>query len=344
MSSDSPVSSSQSSSHSKYLASHPMKYVENQGLENVVNFINSQIIGSAKLNSKCEVFSFQKGTHASSQVASTMSTIIEDKNTEKSSTKSTTDTATGADTGSTTTGTGTDTQTSSGPFLEPWSPSGVSKPISIRRKRSNSNTIDTANNGWSIKLPARKRSSSLGDLSKPSAQRLLISLISTLNDFFPDYDFITTKADQFVSQNINNVIGNVNSHFAELTAVDPLFLQKLWQSIDEAIVMRKCEVFTYVPLPYEDDDPIHIHSFWSFNYFFYNEDSQKICCFMCVASNKYNHPDNDFNVTGDYDDYDDDDEYYNNDDNEDYDDAFSMNCDTDDDDEGNAGGDFEGII
>jgi hypothetical protein len=41
--------------------------------------------------------------------------------------------------------------------------------------------------------PGRRRATSLGDLKEPTSKKLLIDLISTLDEFFPDYDFETTK-------------------------------------------------------------------------------------------------------------------------------------------------------
>jgi hypothetical protein len=116
----------------------------------------------------------------------------------------------------------------------------------------------------------RRRASSLGDLSKPSARRLLVDMISTLNEFFPDYDFETTKPEQFVVQELNNVIRTVNSHFAELTETDTHFIDRLWQGIDDSIDLDRCEIFSYVPDMTED--PFSDCSLWSFNYFFFNGD------------------------------------------------------------------------
>jgi len=133
----------------------------------------------------------------------------------------------------------------------------------------------------------RRRASSLGDLSKPSARRLLVDMISTLNEFFPDYDFETTKPEQFVVQELNNVIRTVNSHFAELTETDTHFIDRLWQGIDDSIDLNRCEIFSYVPDMTED--PFSDCSLWSFNYFFFNGDLKRITYFTCVATSKYSY-------------------------------------------------------
>jgi hypothetical protein len=44
--------------------------------------------------------------------------------------------------------------------------------------------------------------------------RLLIDLISTLDDFFPDYDFHSTKPEQFLKKDVTHLIQLVNSYLA----------------------------------------------------------------------------------------------------------------------------------
>ena len=81
-------------------------------------------------------------------------------------------------------------------------------------------------------MPQRARASSLGDLGTTSTRRLLIDLISTLNASFPDYDFSTATPDSFVAQDPDVVLKKVNSHLAEMTTVNPTFLQEMWQEIN----------------------------------------------------------------------------------------------------------------
>jgi hypothetical protein len=171
-------------------------------------------------------------------------------------------------------------------YLEPWNPhagdlSTVFNSASLMgsniRRRANSLEFANNRNGGS----RRSRSSSLGDLSKPSARRLLVNLIFTLNDFFPDYDFETTKPEQFLFQDTNEIIRKVNSHLAELSLSDNQFLEKLWHAIDDIVDLRKCEVFSYVS---DSDEPFEDDSIWSFNYFFYNDVLKTICYFTCIAS------------------------------------------------------------
>ena len=43
------------------------------------------------------------------------------------------------------------------------------------------------------------------------------------------------------------MLHNVNSYLAELTASNGSILEELWRAVDEVIVLRECEIFSYVP-------------------------------------------------------------------------------------------------
>ena len=118
-------------------------------------------------------------------------------------------------------------------------------------------------------------------MGEPSTRRLLLDLISTLDDFFPDYDFNTTKPEQFLIKDVNQLIQTVNGYLAELTEERPNFLEKLWHGIDDVINLRKCEAFSLVPDMTED--PFSDGTLWSFNYFLFNYDLKQLIYFTCVA-------------------------------------------------------------
>ncbi|CAE7551989.1 Maf1, partial [Symbiodinium microadriaticum] len=129
--------------------------------------------------------------------------------------------------------------------------------------------------------PVRKRSTSLGDLSEVSTRRLLIDLISTLNASFPDYDFSTATPDSFVQRDLKFMLQNVNSYLAELTASNGSILEELWRAVDEVIVLRECEIFSYVPDM--NEDPFSDGILWSFNFFVFNKELKRLCYFTCLA-------------------------------------------------------------
>jgi len=151
--------------------------------------------------------------------------------------------------------------------------------VNIGRKRSNSDLSCLSN----IRKPIRRgRSSSLGDLGEPSSHKIIVNLIATMNEIFPDYDFEIIKPNQFIYQDLSAVMRNVNTYLAEFNDLGNQLLTKLWQSLDYVIELSRCDILSYVP-KYDDDSLFSDGCLWSFNYFFFNKESYRICYFSCVA-------------------------------------------------------------
>lgn len=124
--------------------------------------------------------------------------------------------------------------------------------------------------------------SPMGPLSESSSRHTLISLISTLNASFPDYDFCNIKPEQFrkessyymVMNSINAALSGVVRHYNTDLCL------KLWPSIDNEINIKDCDIYSYVPDleadPYAEDGSV-----WSFNYFFYNKKMKRLVFFTC---------------------------------------------------------------
>eukprot|EP00499_Haloplacidia_sp_CaronLabIsolate_P015193 CAMPEP_0196780676 /NCGR_PEP_ID=MMETSP1104-20130614/8387_1 /TAXON_ID=33652 /ORGANISM="Cafeteria sp., Strain Caron Lab Isolate" /LENGTH=247 /DNA_ID=CAMNT_0042150891 /DNA_START=40 /DNA_END=783 /DNA_ORIENTATION=+ len=127
----------------------------------------------------------------------------------------------------------------------------------------------------------------LGSLSSASTRKLLITLISTMNASFPDYDFSSLRPDQFVHEaDLSRVMMAVNASFAELSELyNSSFLSDLWTTMDKEIDLRSCQVLSYIPDM--DKDPLSEGALWSFNYFFYNKDRKRIVYFTCKAMSKF---------------------------------------------------------
>lgn len=308
-----------------------MTPIESPELDQMTNFIVGKEIGIAVLRGKCEVFSCQQpsvfemvngNSSSKSDIPKEISingNIIEYSSTRAldiSSTKSERMIATASVTDN------------NNVYLEPWIAPNSDLALPGHKRRSNSISSNASHQGGGRihHGPIRRRASSLGDMEKPSARRLLLNLISTLNDFFPDYDFETTKPEQFVIQDRNEVIRTVNTNLAELSVIDPTFLRCLWKAIDNAVNLQGCEVFSYTQKEGGDDndDPLNSNSLWSFNYFFYNEDLKRICYFTCVAHMKYRNKMDIYSVGSD------DDESFAEEDDED-DDVYRMHVDSDSD-------------
>jgi len=65
----------------------------------------------------------------------------------------------------------------------------------------------------------------------------------------------------------------------------------LWNEVDRAISLRQCQVYSYLPA---DGDPFcGAGVLWSFNYFFYNKDLNRVLCFSCAAVSKWSQNDTD---------------------------------------------------
>lgn len=144
----------------------------------------------------------------------------------------------------------------------------------IRRQRSQSF------GSYNTRKYTRRRASSLGDLSEPSSRILFMDFINALNEAFPDYDFGYSKLHQFKDQDTPIVMSLVNNYLAEITVTHTAFLEKLWNSIDEIVNLRQCEIFSYHPDHHDDEQYANI---WEFHYFFFNKSVNRLCYFTCGA-------------------------------------------------------------
>ena len=68
--------------------------------------------------------------------------------------------------------------------------------------------------------------------------------VLTLNTSFPDYNFANITPSHFVQiPTSTEAINSTNQKLSELAATKgSKFLQKLWISIDDVIIMRECDV------------------------------------------------------------------------------------------------------
>lgn len=125
--------------------------------------------------------------------------------------------------------------------------------------------------------------SPLGSLTLSSTRKLLINLITTMNASFPDYDFSTVKPEQFYKEtDYRMVIQRINHDLGELLENESNgFVEKMWESITEAIKPDECEIYSYISDM--DSDPFSDGHLWSFNYFFYNKNMKKILYFTCMS-------------------------------------------------------------
>lgn len=143
--------------------------------------------------------------------------------------------------------------------------------------------------------PAHSLSRSpVGPLQEGSSRKTLVYLILTLNHIYPDYDFSLLRARHFKKEEgVGGIEEDVDAHLVEASKVwettpgfseEPL-LDCLWSSIDEAIALKECDVYSYKS-DLESDPFGEKGSVWSFNYFFYNKKLKRILYFSCRGLSK----------------------------------------------------------
>ncbi|KAJ2726701.1 RNA polymerase III-inhibiting protein maf1 [Coemansia sp. Benny D115] len=123
--------------------------------------------------------------------------------------------------------------------------------------------------------------SPFGPLTESASRKTLFYLIATLNASFPDYDFSSLTADQFTKEPSSDAaMKSINTTLLNVGCPAALRASRMWDSIDEAINIDECDVYSYMPEdesnPYEDESPV-----WSFNYFFFNKNLKRIVFFSC---------------------------------------------------------------
>ncbi len=144
---------------------------------------------------------------------------------------------------------------------------------------------------------------SIGDLSDSNVRKTLINLIFTMNESFPDHDFSTISASSFhKGPSVAEVMNNVARDLAEVSDLyDADFQEKLWCAIEEAIKLEDCQVYHYVSDM--EGDPFSDGCLWSFNYFFCNQQLNKVLYFVCICKSKFAMDVGDDAVDSDEDDY-----------------------------------------
>jgi len=141
--------------------------------------------------------------------------------------------------------------------------------------------------------PTGYGTSPVGPLTDSSSRKTLIYLILTLNHIYPDYDFSNLRAQHFrkegmissVKTDIDTMLMEIDKVWAARYGDDQPFLEVLWKTMDDAIELVDCDVYSYKAMsegdPFTDEGHL-----WSFNYFFYNKKLKRILFFTAHASSK----------------------------------------------------------
>jgi hypothetical protein len=132
---------------------------------------------------------------------------------------------------------------------------------------------------------------SLGPEDKKETHNKLIMLISVLNATYGSegYDFSSLKYSNFEQlESHKEAVAEVNSKFIKISKIlgQTNFIDQMWQSIDDVIKIRKCNVYRYVPDL--DRDPLskrrNVPTLWSMNYFFHNNSLNRVVYIACTST------------------------------------------------------------
>jgi hypothetical protein len=145
---------------------------------------------------------------------------------------------------------------------------GVDKQIgkqiekSIQKQLSTSPQLQAAN-------------SPLGPITNSNTRKLLISLITTMNASFLDYDFTNLQPEQFsVEPHSELVINYINNLWLnQYESLNPGIKAEFWAAINETIELNDCEIYSYTP---DLDSELSSGKLFIVNYFFYNKKAKKI--------------------------------------------------------------------
>jgi len=116
-------------------------------------------------------------------------------------------------------------------------------------------------------------------------RKMLCTLISILNASFPDYEFSHVKSEEFsLEPSLEFVVNNVNTNLSTSLGEDFVKLSvDLWKTVDNEICLQECQIYSYNPEmesdPFGDDGSI-----WSFNYFFFNKQMNRLIFFKCSGN------------------------------------------------------------
>ncbi len=134
-----------------------------------------------------------------------------------------------------------------------------------------SKQISSETSSISLSFPA----DSLDPLASSHNRKLFISLITTMNASFPDYDFSSVKPEQFNREPMPQIaVNSINNLFVDsLELAAPGLRTEFWSAINETMETQKCEIYSFQP---EIDSEMNIGKLWIIHYFFYNRKAKKI--------------------------------------------------------------------
>lgn len=134
---------------------------------------------------------------------------------------------------------------------------------------------------------------------------LLVTLISTLNQCFPDYEFSSTLTPAMFreEQSLGAVQADINQRLASVERVLPGFICQLWEAVESAVSLSTCSVYSHIASGSEDPTPLislfsslggapqaPAVSLSSFFYFFLDKHRSRLLFFACASNCKMSSP------------------------------------------------------
>jgi len=133
--------------------------------------------------------------------------------------------------------------------------------------------------------------SPVGPLEKQDAKDLLVNLISSMNQCFPDYDFSNLSPASFKHEkDFATVYDNIQYNLGSMVdRVMPGLLQDVWTTIRDNISLTDADIYSYSFERGSEADPFSTSdSVFSFDYFFCSRKQKRALFFSCVTRSKFN--------------------------------------------------------
>jgi len=128
----------------------------------------------------------------------------------------------------------------------------------------------------------------LGDISQPFTQKLLVSLITSLNASFPDYDFSSLDGDCFERTTVPAVLSALESEvLTPAGMLLPHIRAQVTTALNEAIDVRQCQAYTYIP---DADSPLFGGKLWAFTHFLFSPALKRVLLISCASKSKLSSP------------------------------------------------------
>ncbi|KAL3120334.1 hypothetical protein niasHT_009262 [Heterodera trifolii] len=114
------------------------------------------------------------------------------------------------------------------------------------------------------------------------SRRTLFNILALLNQCYPDYDFSQTKSAAFTTVTYQECTACVDGKLVATVHNYSRFRDHLWQTVEEAIKVSECSIYSYIPR-YSGDPFTEDGCIWQFNFLFFNKSLKRFLFFACRA-------------------------------------------------------------